>query len=83
MRYRTKPCEIEAVQYVGTGESFEEIDAFTNGYLYIEEDKPFIKTLEGNMFVSVGDYVIRGTIGEYYPCKEKVFLQKYERIEVE
>lgn len=37
----------------------------------------FIETLEGTMRAEIGDYIIRGLRGEYYPCKPDVFNQKY------
>lgn len=39
-----------------------------------------IPTLEGPMTVNDGDYVIKGLVGEFYPCKPDVFHQKYEPI---
>lgn len=82
-RYRTKPCEIEAIQW--TGLNLEEIIDFvgrpfdstihSNGTAYI-----IITTLEGDMRASVGDYIIKGLRGEFYPCKPDVFVKKYELI---
>lgn len=40
-----------------------------------------IKTLEGEMLASDGDYIIKGLRGEFYPCKPDVFHKKYELIE--
>jgi DNA-directed RNA polymerase subunit RPC12/RpoP len=40
-----------------------------------------IKTLEGEHLATIGDYIIRGVQGEYYPCKEDIFLQTYEKVE--
>ena len=37
-----------------------------------------IKTLEGDMQTSEGDYIIKGLRGEFYPCKPDVFEKKYE-----
>jgi hypothetical protein len=37
-----------------------------------------IKTLEGVMMASKGDYVIRGIKGEYYPCKPDIFEMTYD-----
>jgi hypothetical protein len=37
-----------------------------------------IGTLEGRMIAGVGDWIIRGTEGELYPCKPSVFARKYE-----
>lgn len=37
-----------------------------------------ISTLEGDMWFSEGDYVIRGVNGEQYPCKGDIFEKTYE-----
>ena len=37
-----------------------------------------IKTLEGTMVASRGDYLIRGIKGEFYPCKPEIFEETYE-----
>ena len=37
-----------------------------------------IATLEGIMQVKVGDYIIRGVQGEFYPCKPDIFEATYE-----
>ena len=39
-----------------------------------------IMTLEGEMKVSHGDYVIRGVNGEFYPCKPEIFKATYETV---
>jgi hypothetical protein len=36
-----------------------------------------IRTLEGDMRVSFGDYVIKGIQGEFYPCKPDIFAASY------
>lgn len=45
---------------------------------YVEH--PHIRTLEGLMHVSVGDYVIKGVQGEFYPCKPDIFAATYEEV---
>lgn len=37
-----------------------------------------IKTLEGLLNVSDGDYIIKGVQGEFYPCKPDIFEETYE-----
>ena len=37
-----------------------------------------IKTLEGEMYADVGDWIIRGVAGEFYPCKPDIFDATYE-----
>lgn len=41
-----------------------------------------IATLEGVMQVKVGDWVIRGVNGEFYPCKPDIFEKTYDLVEV-
>lgn len=43
----------------------------------------WIKTLEGWYQVKIGDWIIKGVIGEYYPCNPDVFEQTYEKVENE
>lgn len=45
------------------------------------DDKFFIKTLEGDMQVSPGDWIITGVAGEKYPCKPDIFDKTYEPVE--
>jgi hypothetical protein len=40
-----------------------------------------IKTLEGTMHVSLGDWIIKGVKGELYPCKPDIFAATYEPVE--
>jgi hypothetical protein len=90
MKYKTKPCTIEAVQW--TGENEQEVLAFCPDIQGPWEDrcktgeaKPYlffrIHTLEGNMEVDMGDFIIKGLKGEFYPCKPEIFVLKYEPAE--
>lgn len=89
MKYRKKPVVIEAIQW--TGLNLEEIKAFAGGSLIYDildtawevgKGRPHvfikIKTLEGDMTASEGDYIIRGVSGELYPCKPDIFKKTYE-----
>lgn len=40
-----------------------------------------IRTLEGDMKVSLGDWVIKGVAGEFYPCRDDIFAATYEPVE--
>ncbi len=84
-KFRKKPVVIEAVQF--TGENHEEIMDFMDGRLIVgipQATKPrledgviIIKTLEGGMTASVGDWIIKGVQGEFYPCKPDIFLRQH------
>lgn len=46
-----------------------------------ETGNMLIATLEGVMHAKPGDYIIRGTAGEFYPCKPDIFESIYEAVE--
>lgn len=84
MKYRKKPVVIEAVQW--SGNNLNEILDFMKDKQpnYYEDDEKkllTIQTLEGNMIASIGDYIIKGVQGEFYPCKPDIFEQTYEVVE--
>lgn len=37
-----------------------------------------IKTLEGTMRANIGDWIIKGVKGEFYPCRDDIFQATYE-----
>ena len=79
-KFRKKPVVVEAVLY--TGENAEEVVAFAgDSTIDVENGVLRIKTLEGTMDASPGDWVIRGVKGELYPCKPDIFDQTYEPAE--
>lgn len=43
----------------------------------------YIKTLEGQMRATVGDWIIQGGNGEFYPCKPDIFNKTYELMEAQ
>jgi len=79
MRYRKKPIEIEAIQWIGN--NFKECENFINGDLVpLHRSEVLISTLEGDMVASKGDFIIRGINGEFYPCKPDIFKKTYEPV---
>lgn len=42
-----------------------------------------IFTLEGEHLASIGDWIIRGVQGEFYPCKPDIFAATYDAAETE
>jgi hypothetical protein len=96
MKFRKKPVEIEAVQFTKNhwevGETLKAFDEMPNwlfeaiknleiipvwtGSEYLFE----ISTLEGKMRCNLGDWIIKGIKGEFYPCKPDIFNETYEKI---
>ena len=78
-KYRKKPVVIEAVQW--TGDNAGEMADFVPLTYGVEDDKIVITTLEGFMTANVGDWIIKGVAGEFYPCKPDIFEATYEIVE--
>jgi len=76
-QFRKKPVIIEAVQFHG---NFEEIEAFVGGDAEYREGKLLVATLEGPLWASPLDWIIKGVKGEYYPCKPDIFEATYEPV---
>jgi len=84
-QYRKKPVVIEAVQYDG---NFRCLDIFSINevsHFVVSKDekgKQCIKipTLEGEMTATIGDFIIKGVNGEFYPCKPDIFEKTYEKV---
>lgn len=87
--FRKLPVIIEAIEW--DGKNKEAIDSFcvnTNGIsqnywhdVYKNGNYVLkIRTLEGDHTASIGDYLIKGVKGEFYPCKPDIFKQTYESI---
>lgn len=80
-KFVKKPIIIETVKW--NGENRKEVSDFCDKVL--EEDinthKLSIRTLEGVIEASVGDYIIKGVTGEFYPCKPDIFAKTYDKID--
>lgn len=81
LRYRKKPIVIEAMQL--TFKNRDKIIEFGEGNVtlswrdgYLEG--AFVSTLEGGIYATYGDYIVKGVDGEFYPCKPDVFEKTYE-----
>lgn len=89
-KFRKKPVEIEAFQW--TGENTRDLLLWVDPKLgpaempkdwWLKQPSPgkfflVIPTLEGDHEAGVGDWIIRGVAGEYYPCRPAIFAATYE-----
>lgn len=77
-KFRKKPVEIEAVQWTG---NLEEMENFLTVDVTITlTGEIVIPTLEGKMKGNIGDWIIKGINGEFYPCKPDIFEKTYDKI---
>ena len=83
-RYRKKPVVIEAIRL--TPDNLERVEEWCGGSikgtaLPRSERCIDIQTLEGEMRAEIGDWVIQGVAGEFYPCKHRIFEATYDPAE--
>ena len=81
LKFRKKPVVIDAVEW--KGDNFIEVDNFITipHETFPSQGIVKIPTLEGIMVASMGDYIIKGVNGEFYPCKPDIFEKTYEIVE--
>lgn len=95
-RFKSKPIEIEAVLFDGNNveelEAFcmvADVNAPSFSHMMSDEERPLDGEIVARVYdklhntwvgVKVGQYIIKGTKGEFYPCDPEVFATKYEEI---
>jgi hypothetical protein len=81
-QFRKRPVVIEAMQLTDATSVLdieEWINSPTTGY---QTNPPtiWIDTLEGRMTANAGDWIIKGVNGEFYPCKDEIFIKTYQEV---
>ena len=79
-KYRKKPVVIEA--WLFTDEDKDRVYAWMgyNAEAIFVNGNPALKihTVDGDMIANLGDWIIKGVKGEFYPCKPDIFDLVYE-----
>ena len=88
--YRKKPVTVKAIKW--TGDNLRDVINFTGrhpsarNWSWDRFDEAVrlrglkIFTAEGPLIASVGDFIIKGVLGEVYPCKPDIFEMTYEMV---
>ena len=88
-KFRKKPVVIEAILFDGkninevltwVGNSAERELIGHQKFGNVHSGNLIIHTLEGNHTANIGDWIIKGIKGEFYPCKPDIFEQTYEEV---
>jgi len=82
MKFRKKPVVIEAEQFTEENKNRAYNFLTCSAFCGFDMGKPImrIQTLEGEMTVRLGDWIIKGVKGEFYPCKPDIFKSTYEKV---
>jgi len=79
MKYRKRPVIIEAIKW--DGDNWDELEKWCPyGLSCLNGRDIVIDTLEGRMTANIGDWIIKGIKGEFYPCKPDIFNLTYEPV---
>jgi hypothetical protein len=84
--FRKRPVVIEAEQFFANRHPYPAGVLFDMMECADGLDRPKrhrVETLEGEMAVSDGDWIITGVQGERYPCKPAIFAATYEAVTIE
>lgn len=80
-KYRKKPVVIEAIQFTDKTKDKAFNFVTCNHYADFDDEKNpimYIQTLEGEHKAVLGDWIIKGIAGEFYPCKADIFAATYD-----
>lgn len=82
-KFRKRPVVIDAVRWDGSAATANRFigDRYETDWEYAVTPKSLsilIPTLEGVMACNVGDWIIKGVAGEFYPCRDAIFQATYE-----
>lgn len=77
-RYRKKPVVVEAMLL--THENCAQVAAWCGGTVltFNHMIRVPVRTLEGTLNASPGNWIVKGVLGEFYPCDPKAFAETYE-----
>ena len=84
--YRKKPVVIQALEYTGDLKSAKKFLGIKDASYDNDSRELVIPTLEDGStnqakhVASIGDYIIKGIQGEFYPCKPDIFVATYEEV---
>jgi hypothetical protein len=80
--YRTKPDQVEALQWKGDITALADWMKRLGGVPIVLSPLPAVtvQTQRGNVVANVGDWIIRGPDGDFWPCPAADFAEKYEPV---
>lgn len=81
--YVKKPIPVPALQW--KGDNLQEIKDFCKDenleeMCFTNNKDLWIKTREGQLMAQVGDFIMKGIEGEFYPCAESIFKKTYDEV---
>ncbi|MCK1213199.1 hypothetical protein [Streptococcus uberis] len=79
MRIKTKPIELEAIQFTGT--NIEEVRRFIGKETLASDLSIVVPFYSIERVAQKGDYIIKLLPGAFFPCESDTFKKQYEVID--
>ena len=81
-KFRKRPVTVEAMQITDAASVLDIEEWINSSTVGFNTNPPtiWIDTLEGRMEGKVGDWIIKGVNGEFYPCKNEIFIKTYQEV---
>lgn len=82
-RWQARPVTIEAMQYTPEDRDLVELWMTQQGCTWWRDNVDVVRVLtpQGSKPVQEGEWLVRGTVGEWYPVADQVFRLKYRSTE--
>ena len=94
-KWRKKPIIVDAIQYIGTEESYNELVKFINdsaptlkvsarrgGLTAYTESMVYITMPNDQILqMNTGDFLVKGVDGSIYPVRKDTFYRTYEKVD--
>lgn len=81
-QFRKRPVTIDAMQITDATSVLDIADWINSPTVGYQTNPPtiWIDTLEGRMEGRQSDWIIKGVNGEFYPCKDSIFIKTYQEV---
>ena len=77
--FRKRPVYVDAMKY--DRKNGEDVANWLKERVIVAQNHVVVRTLSGNIYGDVGDYIIRGVDGDFSICNPDVFEKAYEPVE--
>jgi hypothetical protein len=80
-KFRKKIAVVEAVQW--SGSNWHQVYDFAGHEVFTTSGNLFVKTPDGTLGASPGDWIVKGVKGNFYPCPNDIFQEIWEEVDDE
>lgn len=76
--YRKRPIEVQAVLWDGTMYIADFLHQWSRGDVWLDGGRLMVRTPEGEVYATLGSYIVCGVMGEFYPIQAHIFDRSFD-----